>query len=80
VRAKVISHGQVLISVVDEARSAQPEDDPIVEAFLEFLAEDMQTNPKRLVPLSQTAVDRVQKLTRNVVVNDNEILPDDITF
>ena len=79
-RAKVISHGQVLISVVDEARSAQPEDDPIVEAFLEFLAEDMQTNPKRLVPLSQTAVDRVQKLTRNVVVNDNEILPDDITF
>lgn len=76
----MISHGQVLISVVDEARSAQPEDDPIVEAFLEFLAEDMQTNPKRLVPLSQTAVDRVQKLTRNVVVNDNEILPDDITF
>ncbi len=34
VRAKVISHGQVLISVVDETLSAQLEDDPVVEAFL----------------------------------------------
>jgi antitoxin PrlF len=80
VRAKVISHGQVLISVVEEAPSAQLEDDPVVEAFLGFLAEDMQANPKRLAPLSQSAMDRVQKLTKDVVVDDNEVLPDDISF
>lgn len=80
VQAKVISHGQVLISVVDEAPSAQLKDDPVIEAFLGFLAEDMQSNPKRMAPLSQAAMDRVQKLTKNVVVDDSEVLPDDITF
>ena len=50
VQAKVISHDQVLTSVVDEALSAQLEDDPVVEAFLGFLAEDMQSHPNRIAP------------------------------
>ena len=80
VQAKVISYGQILVSVVDQAPSAQLEDDPVVEAFLGFLAEDMRSNPERLAPLSQIAIDRVQKLTKDVVVDDNEVLPDDVTF
>ncbi len=80
VQAKVISHGQLLVSVVDEAISAQLEDDPVIEAFLGFLGEDMKSNPNRLAPLSQSAIDRVQKLTKDVVVNNNEVLPDNITF
>ena len=79
-QAKVISHGQVLISVVDEALSARLEDDPVVEAFLGFLAEDMQSHPNRIAPLSQAAMERVQKLTKDVVVHDSELLPDEITF
>ncbi len=79
VRANVISPGQMLISVVDEA-TAPESDDPVVEAFLGFLAKDMQSNPKRIGPLSQAATSRARKLTKNIVVDDNEILPDDITF
>ncbi len=80
VRAKVISPGQILVSVVEEAPFTQGEEDPLVEAFLGFLAGDIQSNPKRLGTLSQTALDRVQKLTKDVVVDDGEALPDDITF
>ena len=80
VRAKVISHGQILISVVDEAVSAQLEDDPVIEAFLGFLAEDLQSNPRRLASLSQAAIDCAQKLTKDVVVDDTEVLPDNISF
>ena len=65
---------------MDEAFSAQLEDDPIVEAFLGFLAEDVQCHSNRIAPLSQAAMERVQKLTQDVVVENSEILPEDITF
>lgn len=80
VQAKVISYGQVLVSVVDESSTEELGDDPVVEAFLGFLAEDMKSNPKRLAALSQRDIERVEELTKNVVVDDNEVLPADVTF
>jgi antitoxin PrlF len=82
VRANVIGPGTVLISVVDDGATAQePEtDDPILDAFLAFLARSMQDQPELIEPLSEEVVVTARRLTKGIVVDDDASLPDEVTF
>lgn len=81
VKAAVIAPGQVLISVVDESpASIEEETDPLVDAFLGFLAADISKSPGHLSSFPKKAILQGSKLTKGVVVTDEDVIPDDITF
>ncbi|WP_206931468.1 AbrB/MazE/SpoVT family DNA-binding domain-containing protein [Roseococcus thiosulfatophilus] len=62
--------------------SAAPptEDIQATAAWLRFLARDMQDNPDRLIAISEAEAMSLEKLVQGVVVSDDEVLPDDVTF
>ena len=80
VRAQIIAPGQALVSVVEGGVAPGDEADPVVTTFLAFLEKDMIANPKRLKKLSKLTIARAARLTRGVRVNDDERIPEDITF
>jgi len=79
VTATVIATGQLLISVDDEAEPAA-EDDPALDAFLAFLADDIRDNPGRIEPLSSSDVALAVKLTEGIDVAGDDDLGDDVTI
>ena len=60
--------------------SASAEDEHLLDAFLAFLAGDMDRNPGRLQPLSSGAIQKAAQLTDGVVVSDDEVFPDDVSI
>ncbi len=73
VRAHIIAPGQML--VVAEKNTA-PKEDPVIAAFLAFLAKDMEVNPQRLRPLDQL-IKRTDALVGDIDVDPNEDLGDE---
>jgi antitoxin PrlF len=81
VRIKVIAPGQALISVVgDGSLAASSDEDPIVDAFLSVLENDMRTHPARIAGLSKKKLARAAKLTKRVKVSDRDRLPPTVSF
>jgi antitoxin PrlF len=80
VRASVIAPGQLLVSVIEEepAGAGLADDDPVVGAFVSFLAEDIGRQPGRVAPLSTSRIERAVELTADVPVDDDEPIPDDV--
>jgi antitoxin PrlF len=79
VRAHVIGPGTMLLSVaVKQRRKAEP--DPVVRAFLSFLAADISRRPHRVKPLAKTRIKEGRELTKRTKVDDKESLPDDVTL
>ncbi len=62
--------------------SAAPptEDIQATAAWLRFLARDLQDNPDRSIAISEAEAMALEKLVQGVVVSDDEVLPDDVTF
>lgn len=79
VRAHVIAPGTMLVSVADVSSSSD-EADPVMAAFLSFLAEDITRRPGRVKPLAATRIEEARKLTEGVIVDDNDTIPDDVTL
>jgi antitoxin PrlF len=79
VEAHVISPGTMLVSVADPA-GAEAEADPVMAAFLSFLAHDIAATPGRIKPLAATRIKKARDLTRRVKVRDDDTLPDDVTL
>lgn len=77
VRAQVIAPGQLLVSVVDEPADDDPEADPLIDAFLGFLAADIGAHPERVAALSEGWIAEASDLVRGVQVADDEVIPDD---
>jgi antitoxin PrlF len=77
VRAHVIGPGMMLVSVADEI-TADNRADPVMAAFLSFLAEDISREPARVKPLAATRIKEARELTEGVTVDDSEALPDDV--
>lgn len=69
----VLHNGEVLIS----RKNSAEEDDPVVNAFLNFLERDMQDNPQRIKPLSPSLMARVASLTQGMDVDLDAPLTDD---
>jgi antitoxin PrlF len=58
--------GKVFITRVD-----QPESDPILAGFLNFLAQDIEKNPQHIQAISSDLVSRVQSLVLDVDLDLN---------
>lgn len=72
VKADIIGPGKMLISVIDNP-NLDNEDDPIVGAFLAFLANDMVKNPAAITPLDANVIARAKALTAGMTVTDDDI-------
>jgi antitoxin PrlF len=79
VHAHVIGPGTLLVSVADEGREGR-DADPVMAAFLSFLAGDISRAPERIKPLASTRIEEARTLAHSVSVRDDETLPDDVTL
>jgi antitoxin PrlF len=78
VHAHVIGPGTLLVSVAEEITADRA--DPVMAAFLSFLAGDIARKPGRVKPLAATRIEKARELTTGVTVNDDETLPDDVSL
>jgi antitoxin PrlF len=72
---RVQDNGTVTIARADELSTG--EDDPVVEAFLDFLARDMTTHPQKITALDADFVARIRALTGDVAIDLDEPLSED---
>jgi antitoxin PrlF len=56
------------------------ERDPVVAAYLAFLERDMAEHPDQLQAIMEADIARIGALTRDVVVSNDHVIPDDITL
>jgi antitoxin PrlF len=77
VKAHVIAPGQMLVSAMTPSCEEREETDPVLEAFLAFLAKDMEDHPENIKPLSASRMKRIEELTKGVVVDFDEDLGDE---
>jgi antitoxin PrlF len=79
VQAHIIGPGTMLVSVIGGA-TADADGDPVMAAFLSFLAADIARAPERIAPIAATRIEEARELTEGVEVRDDEVLPDDVTL
>jgi len=83
IRAQVIGPGSLLVTLdpngEEETRDVV-ERDPVVAAYLSFLERDMGEHPEGLRPFTEADITRLQALTGNVEVSDDDVIPDDVTL
>ena len=74
VTAHVIAPGRMLVT-------AEPKDlkrvDPVMDAFLAFLAQDIADAPERIQTLDAKLTKRIERLTKGLHVSPNEDLGDE---
>lgn len=74
VRAHVIAPGRMLVVAEPLTNARRKEEDPVVEAFLSFLAADMAVTPHQIEPLDRALIDRIDVLVGDVPVKPDEDL------
>jgi antitoxin PrlF len=72
IRYTIHANGQVIMS-----RDNQPEDDPVLGSFLNFLAQDIRKNPQHIQAISSDLVNRVQSLVADVEIDLDSPLSDE---
>ena len=77
VRAHVIAPGRMLVVAEPVAKSRRREDDPVMEAFVSFLAADMAASPQQIKPLDPSLAERVHALVGHLPVHPDEDLGDE---
>ena len=77
VRAHVIAPGRMLVVAESPAGSRRREVDPVMEAFLSFLAADMGASPQQIHPLAPAFAERIDALVGHLPVNPHEDLGDE---
>ncbi len=78
IRADVIGPGTVLIRV--DAPPPEAAGDPVIGAWLSFLDAEMRSHPEHLTPFRETELTALETLVAGVSVNDEDVLPEDVTF
>src|SRR5437899_10026821 len=76
VRAHVIAPGRMLI-VAEPSSEPRAAEDPVIGAFLGFLAKDMAEAPNRIKPLDAALTNRIHDLVKDIPVNTEEDLGDE---
>jgi len=74
VRAHVIAPGRMLVVAEPVANPRRREGDPVMEAFLSFLAADMANSPGQIKPLDHALLKRIDALVGDVPVKPDEDL------
>jgi hypothetical protein len=77
VRAHVIAPGRMLVVAEPLTKSQRREGDPVMAAFLGFLAADMARSPEQIKPLDQALTKRIDALVGHLPVNPHEDLGDE---
>lgn len=77
VRAHVIAPGRMLVVAEPVAKSRRRGDDPVMEAFLSFLAADMAASPQQIKPLDRGLTKRIDALVGHLPVSPLEDLGDE---
>ena len=54
--------------------------DPVLAAFMDFLADDIVAAPRRIQPLNATRINKARALTKGITVDNDETLPGDVTL
>src|ERR1035441_10685416 len=76
VRAHVIAPGRMLV-VAEQPREPRKEEDPVMEAFLSFLEQDMVKSPQRVKPLTPKLAGRVKTMVGYQPVDPDEELDEE---
>lgn len=71
VKAQVIAPGRMLVSVAEPVVERA---DPMMAAFLAFLASDIAKAPERIQPLNRDLAKRMDRLVKGVSVSPEESL------
>lgn len=82
VRAHVIGPGHLLVTLADDSAHdahSEVERDPVVSAYLAFLERDMLANADHITPIGEAELMRLRRLTEGVHVDEEDIIPDDVT-
>jgi hypothetical protein len=77
VRAHVIAPGRMLVVAEPLTKSHRRASDPVMEAFLSFLADDMARSPQQIKPLDRSLAERIDALVGHLPVNPDEDLGDE---
>jgi antitoxin PrlF len=77
VRAHIIAPGHMLVTAETPSSEESEESDPVLEAFLAFLAKDMEQNPDSIRPLDANLFKRAEELTKGMNVSIDEDLGDE---
>ncbi|MDO7084471.1 type II toxin-antitoxin system PrlF family antitoxin [Pseudocolwellia sp. AS88] len=73
IKFTVQPNGSVLLTRVEAS-----EEDPVVESFLSFIADDMREHPEKLQPLTASMRERIESLTADVTLDlDTPLLDED---
>ncbi len=73
VKAHVIALGRMPVTAESEPHERT---DPVMASFLAFLAQDIASHPKKVLPLDEKLMRRATKLTKGIVVHSDEDLGD----
>ncbi len=75
VHLDIIGPGRVLVSI-DSPIPVDGDADPMIGAWLSFL----EREPERLIPAGEAELAALVRLVAHVSADDNEAIPDDVTF
>lgn len=78
IRVNIIGPGTFIVRI-DTATPTEIAD-PVIGAWLSFIDGDIASNPSRLVMLDGTEVSGLERMVKDVTVDDSYDLPDDVTF
>jgi len=78
VRAHVIAPGRMLVVAEPVAKLRRREDDPVMEAFLSFLAADMAASPQQIELLDPALAQRIDALVGHPPAHPQEDLGDEL--
>ncbi len=67
IRATIVADGHMLVSAKSSpSDTAEDAEDPVMLAFLHFIAKDMLDHPENVVPLDVAQTDRIASLVAGV--------------
>lgn len=72
IQYKILPDGQVVIS-----RQLEEPEDPVINAFLDFVATDMLNHPENMQPVTLSVHEKMSVLTTGVAVDLESPLSDD---
>lgn len=76
VLAHVIAPGRMLV-IAEPDNKRHRSEDPVMQAFFSFLAQDMVRSPQQVQPLDKTLMNRIQTLVGHMSVDPSEDLGDE---
>ncbi len=76
-KVSVLGPGAMLVTAAARPGGEQAETDPVLEAYLAFVEQQMLNHPEYIRPLTTEDVRGLDTLLADVVVDRDEELPDD---